>query len=116
MWSPKQRLGNSAEARAAAHLTKAGLKHLSSNYRCKCGEIDLIMRDGEQLVFVEVRYRKSDRYGSAAATVDARKQRRLILTAQHYLQRYRDTGPCRFDVVGICGNGSIDWRRDAFGE
>jgi len=83
--------------------------------RSRGGEIDLILldRDGT-LVFVEVRARRNAAYGGAAASVGAVKQRRLVLAARHYLQRWRATPPpCRFDVVAIEGE-SIDWLRAAF--
>jgi putative endonuclease len=115
MWSRRQRIGNAAEARAATHLTESGLKLVATKFRCKCGEIDLIMRDGEQLVFVEVRYRKSNIFGSAAESVTSRKQQKLVLTAQYYLQSRKVDRPCRFDVVGISGNGEVNWVRNAFG-
>lgn len=74
------------------------------------------MHDSNTLVFVEVRFRSHRSYGGAAASVDARKQRRLINTAQHYLQRHRKTeSPCRFDVVAIgpAGDNDIEWLRNA---
>ena len=91
---------------------------VARNYHCRMGEIDLIMRDGNFLAFVEVRYRKNDDYGSAAASVTRQKQRRILMTAHHYLQNerlYRDS-PCRFDVITVSGqyNPRIDWIKDAF--
>lgn len=104
------------EESAACHLQRAGLKIEARNYRSRHGEIDLIARDGDTLVFVEVRYRRSSRYGSASATVDARKQRKLLATADSYLQRHRLDCPCRFDVVGIEGDAqNIQWIKNAFG-
>jgi putative endonuclease len=110
-----QQLGRAAEQQAAAHLGRAGLQLLTRNYRCRGGEIDLVMRDGAALVFVEVRYRSRTGFGTAAESVDARKRRRLIRAAEHYLQAHRARGPCRFDVVGIDAAGRIEWLRDAFG-
>ena len=109
--------GKHAEEQARAHLEQRGLRLLERNYRCKQGEIDLIMRDGEALVFIEVRYRKSAAFGSAVETVTAQKQNRLLATARHYLQASRVTAPCRFDVVGITGQTTearIEWIKDAF--
>jgi putative endonuclease len=109
--------GKQAEERARVHLEQRGLHLLERNYRCKQGEIDLIMRDGEALVFVEVRYRKSSAFGSAVESITAGKQSRLLATARHYLQSSRDSAPCRFDVVGIDGQGAdapIEWIKDAF--
>ena len=106
-------LGREAEALAAAYLRERGLRLRQSNYRCKGGEIDLVMEQGSQLVFVEVRYRSNPRFGSAAESVDRRKQRRLAIAALHYLQRHRLDRPCRFDVVAL-GGPEVVWLRDAF--
>jgi putative endonuclease len=109
--------GKSGEQLAQRHLEQQGLRHLESNYRCRSGEIDLIMRDGDCLVFVEVRYRKDSRFGSACESVTYNKQRKLLASANHYLQRAGGSSPCRFDVVGISGDNSrptIEWIRDAF--
>lgn len=111
--------GRRAESIAIAHLMAAGLKLLARNVRAGRGEIDAIMRDGGTLVFVEVRSRRSSKFGGAAETVGAIKQRRLIAAAHRFLQThgpYRDS-PCRFDVVEILGeeNGAeLKWIRDAF--
>ena len=110
-----QTLGREAEDRAESMLSRAGLRTVIRNYRCRRGEIDLVMRDGEHLVFVEVRYRRNRGFGSAAASVDAGKQRRLILAAQHYLLANRWQGPCRFDVVTFDPDRGEHWIRDAFG-
>ena len=69
------------------------------NYHCRFGEIDLILQDGVALVFAEVRLRNSNNFGGAAASIDARKQRKLICTAQHYLTTLAHIPPCRFDAV-----------------
>lgn len=107
--------GQQAEALAAAHLQQQGLKLLSTNYRCRFGEIDLIMRDGKTLVFVEVRMRSNPHFGTAADSITARKQRKLLLTAQHYLQQHGEQ-PCRFDAVVMSGimDQRIDWLKNAF--
>ncbi|MCW8125610.1 YraN family protein [Microbulbifer halophilus] len=116
LFRPAGELGARMEESAARHLQRAGLKIKARNYRCRHGEIDLIARDGDTLVFVEVRYRRSSRYGSASATVDARKQRKLLATADSYLQQHRLDCPCRFDVVAIEGDaGNIQWIENAFG-
>ncbi len=98
------------------HLLAQGLQLLERNFRSRGGEIDLIMRQGNTLVFVEVRYRQSCRYGSPVETVTATKQRRLTTAASHYLQSRNLDLPCRFDVVGISGpqQEKIEWIRDAF--
>lgn len=111
--SPRQLEGAAAEERAETWLRQQGLRPVGSNFRCKAGEIDLVMQDGEALVFVEVRKRSDARFGGAAASITARKQARIIRAAQVYLQRYRFPPPCRFDVIAIDGE-RIEWLRDAF--
>lgn len=108
-----RRAGQEAEHLACQHLQAAGLKLVERNFHTRLGEIDLIMRQGDTLVFIEVRSRRSSRYGGAAASVDARKQLRLRRTAEQYLQRLRRVPPCRFDVVTLEGD-RIDWITDAF--
>ena len=109
--------GDAAEAAALRHLQQAGLRLLERNYRTPGrggGEIDLIMRtpDGTT-VFVEVRQRANARHGGAAASISATKRRRIIFAARHYLMRYGEPPPCRFDVVLLEG-GVIDWLPAAF--
>lgn len=111
--------GRTAEARAAAHLQAQGLTILARNYRVTGGEIDLIARHGAELVFVEVRSRRSAAFGSAAETVTASKRRRIGLAAQHYLLglSQRALPPCRFDVVSIEGAvdaAPVQWLQNAF--
>ena len=105
--------GAQAEQQAARYLQHQGLKPVAQNYRGRFGEIDLIMRDGATLVFVEVRLRRSANFGGAAASIDARKQRRIILTAQQYLAGLAHIPPCRFDAVLMDDNG-VQWLRNAF--
>jgi putative endonuclease len=112
--------GDEAERRALAHLVAHGLVPVERNYRvargpgARGGEVDLILRDGDgTLVFVEVRARADARYGGAAATVDFRKQRRLVFAARHFLGRFAALPPCRFDVVTVEGE-RIEWLRAAF--
>jgi putative endonuclease len=109
--------GDSAEAQALAHLERAGLRLLARNYRTPGrggGEIDLVMRDKEgTLVFVEVRKRRSNRQGGAAASVSAPKQRRIIFAARHYVMRLPVLPACRFDVVAIEPTGLV-WLQAAF--
>ncbi|HET7773562.1 MAG TPA: YraN family protein [Burkholderiaceae bacterium] len=109
--------GDAAEARARRFLQARGLKHVASNYRIKGGEIDLIMREGEEIVFVEVRARSHRGYGGAAASISAGKQQRILLAAQHWLQQQRTPQPaCRFDCVLIDGpEAELTWLRAAFG-
>ena len=114
--------GRNAESYARKYLERRGLKFLEANYRCRPGEIDLIMRDSSTVVFVEVRYRRNQNYGGALESIDHRKQRKLRAAAEHYLQRRRiGTGsPCRFDVVLITGavndaadRAQVDWISNA---
>ena len=121
-----KRLGDAAESLALAHLLKAGLKLVDTNYRTPGrggGEIDLIMRapDGT-LVFIEVRQRSGQSHGGAGASIGAIKQQRIIFAARHYLMRFNSLPPCRFDVVLVQGDlaaavaegGRIEWLRGAF--
>ncbi len=111
-------VGQDAERLAQGYLEQRGLELISRNYGCRRGEIDLIMRDGNFLVFIEVRYRKNTVYGSAAESVTRQKQRRLLTTAEYYLQNEKLYGDnsCRFDVITITGqyNPDIEWIKDAF--
>ncbi|MDD2885104.1 MAG: YraN family protein [Dechloromonas sp.] len=104
--------GREAEARAAAYLENCGLQLVDRNFRIRGGEIDLIMRHGTTLVFVEVRQRSRSDYGGAGASITAGKRRRLILAARHYLARRGDCA-CRFDCLLIDGK-AFTWLRDAF--
>lgn len=106
--------GVQAEQDAARYLQKNGLKLIQTNYRSRFGEIDLILRDGETLVFAEVRQRSRGDFGGAAASIDARKQQRLILTAQHYLTTLPRIPPCRFDALLLDGAENIEWVKNAF--
>jgi putative endonuclease len=107
------------ELAARRHLEAAGLRLLVANQRYRMGEIDLVMRDGEVVVFVEVRYRRSAGFGGSAPSVDATKQRKLVLAAQCFLVEHADLAraPCRFDVVAVDGSADaphVDWIRNAF--
>jgi putative endonuclease len=114
--------GERAEAYVGRYLERQGLALVATNYRCRRGELDLVARDGELLVFVEVRLRNHQRFASGAESVDLRKQRRLIATAQHFLQaRFGNSPPaCRFDVAAVTinrGSGGgyhVEWLKDAF--
>lgn len=106
--------GRASEERAAGELARRGYRIVAKNYRCKVGEIDLVARDGDTLVFVEVRSRASGARGDALATVDRRKQQRIARVAEHYLAAEKPTfAGCRFDVVGITGD-EVTVVRDAF--
>ena len=110
-----QELGKDAETRAEAMLAREGLQTVARNYRCRGGEIDLIMRDSAHLVFVEVRLRSHSSYGGALSSVGTKKQQRLIIAARHYLMTSNWTGPCRFDVVAFEQDRERHWIRNAFG-
>ena len=111
--------GAEAEALAADYLARQGLRLLARNWRVRGGEIDLVCADGATLVFVEVRLRRSNTFGGAAASITAAKQRRLIIAAHDYLQRHARTArgrPCRFDAVlleALC-ESKLRWLKDAF--
>jgi len=111
--------GSHWEKTAESFLLAQGLALLQRNFSSRFGEIDLIMEDGETLVFIEVKYRKNDRHGSGADAVTFHKQNRISLTAAWYLARnpHRAEQFCRFDVISIDpfkGDQGIDWIKDAF--
>ena len=114
--TPKQRAGAAAEDAAARHLSASGCRVLARNARYREGELDLVVRERDIVVFVEVRLRAGERFGGARASVDVFKQKRLARAAQRWLaEHYDNRWPiCRFDVVTVDGNGTIDWIRDAF--
>lgn len=96
-------IGQKAEDLALLFLKNQGMQLIERNYRCKVGELDLVMQHKKELVFVEVRYRKHTGFGSGAETIDYRKQQKIIKSAEHFLQsrsRYAAL-PCRIDVVSI---------------
>ena len=110
--------GDAWELKARRWLEGKGLRFVAANVRGRGGEIDLIMKDGQTIVFVEVRFRQSSRFGGAAASVTLAKQQKLLQTAHLWLARHNgsfDTVDCRFDVVAFTGN-AIDWLKNAFGE
>lgn len=114
--SPSQRAGAAAEQLALDYLSSRGLRLVERNFRARAGEIDLIMREAQELVFVEVRARASAGFGGAAASVTAAKQRRIRRAAQFYLQSRLGAArwpALRFDVVAL-ESGSIRWLRCAF--
>jgi len=110
--------GQAAESQACDYLRERGLSLLERNFRCKLGELDLIMQDGETLVFVEVKYRSRTDYGQGSEAVDRGKQTRLVRAAQVYLQQHPELihAPMRFDVVSIDGpRPQVQWLTNAFG-
>ncbi len=107
--------GADAETRALRHLEARGLKLLARNWRCRGGELDLVMRDGETLAIIEVRSRSRADFGSAFESVDARKRGHLIHAAQLFLAAHAEhhTREVRFDVVALDG-GQLQWLKAAF--
>jgi putative endonuclease len=106
--------GAAAEQQAAAYLQRNGLVLLESNFRCRFGEVDMVMKEGSTLVFVEVRKRGSQAFGGAAASITPAKQEKIIKAAQFYLQRLQAQPPCRFDAVLLDGGGQVEWIKHAF--
>ena len=111
----KTLLGQTAEAHAERFLESQGLKRVARNWRCRFGEIDLIMRDQHTLVFVEVRMRSSANFGGAAASVTPVKQSKLLAAAKLYLSNLAELPPCRFDVLALThSGGKPEWIQNAF--
>ena len=117
---PTRQRGKDAEGQALLHLQQHSLRLLAQNWLCKRGELDLVMLDGDTVVFVEVRFRQHRQWGGAVDSVDARKRAKLIMAAQYFLQcepRWANY-PCRFDVVAIEGRldepPRLNWIRNAF--
>ncbi len=116
--------GIDAESAAADYLQAAGLTLVARNFSCKLGELDLIMQDRQQLVFVEVRYRSNNRFGSPLESITASKQRKVRAAAEVYLKRLGKQVPVRFDAVGVspavqhnkhsADGYKIDWCQNAF--
>ena len=109
--------GALAEEAAADFLTGRGLTLLERNYRCRFGEIDLIMGDGRTIVFIEVRYRRTKSFGGAIESITGGKRQKLLRAARHYLAARNEFPACRFDAVLLNGdNQELEWIQDAFGE
>ena len=106
-------MGADAEERAARFLAAHGLAIVARNYRTRFGEIDLIVRDGATLVFVEVRMRSGEAFGGAVSSITPAKCRRIESAARLYLAGMRQEPPCRFDVVTLDGDETT-WLRAAF--
>ncbi|HSB81724.1 MAG TPA: YraN family protein [Candidatus Methylomirabilis sp.] len=120
MIDPRQALGRRGEAVARAHLERRGIRILMENFSCPAGEIDLVGRTRDTLIFIEVKTRKSRAFGPPQLAVHQRKQRQIVRTAEWYLaeQRMPDVA-CRFDVVAVTFSEDekaprIDWVQDAF--
>lgn len=119
MTGPTQTIGQQAETMALRYLQQQGLELVERNFSCQNGEIDLILRDKEDLVFTEVRYRHKKDYGTSVETVNAAKQRKILRSAEYYLYSKKLwEHPCRFDVIGISMDTQqrieITWEKNAF--
>ena len=101
---------------AAAYLREKGHTILSMNYKNSFGEIDIISRSGSFLVFTECKFRKNNNYGSTFEAVDKRKQKKICMVALSYLKNngYNESTPCRFDVIGIYADKTINHAENAF--
>jgi putative endonuclease len=110
----KRLLGLDFEARAERWLVARGLRPVTRNWHCRFGEIDLVMHDGDTLVFVEVRQRSSRAFGGAAASVTPAKQKKLLAAARLYLASLPREPACRFDVFAWDGTAAPDWIKNAF--
>ncbi|HAZ7574509.1 YraN family protein [Legionella sp. PATHC032] len=109
--------GKLAEQLALNYLKENGLELVIQNYRCRLGEIDLIMREGHYLVFIEVRSRSNRSFGGGIASITYEKKQKIIKTTSHYMIKYRiqDKFPIRFDVISIDGTSNkITWLKNAF--
>ncbi|MEE9446905.1 MAG: YraN family protein [Arenicellales bacterium] len=116
-------VGQLGEQLALKHLKQHGLKLIEKNVRSPYGEIDLIMKENDEWVFVEVRYRQSQQFGGGLESVTPAKQRKIIKTAEHYIQLHHKThfDACRFDIIELSGklshpadHADINWVKDAF--
>ncbi|MDD2833396.1 MAG: YraN family protein [Methylotenera sp.] len=107
--------GINAEQMAETFLTQHGLTLIEKNFRCPYGEIDLIMREGKTLVFVEVRLRSNTNFGGASMSITTAKQQKLTRTAERYLQTHGNTA-CRFDVILMhqLDINAVEWIKNAF--
>ncbi|MFT5781473.1 MAG: putative endonuclease [Pseudomonas sp.] len=118
--SDNQAAGRAAEQQARSHLERHGLRLLAQNWACRVGELDLVMLDGDTVVFVEVRYRRHAGWGGALESVDARKRNKVSAAAQYFLLQESRWAkhPCRFDVVAMSAseqpNERLNWIKNAF--
>lgn len=109
----KRQIGAFYEDAACKYLEKQGVRILERNYRCKMGEIDIIGRQGECVIFFEVKYRKSEEFGHALAIVDYKKQKTICRCAAIYCMQHPYAATIRYDVIGITDT-QIDWIQNAF--
>jgi putative endonuclease len=112
-------LGQQAEQHAISYLLDRGLTLIDKNYRCPLGEIDLIMRDHKEIVFIEVRLRNNQAFADGIDSVTLAKQKKIIKTAHHFLAKHNlyDKVNCRFDIIGLCYQATqinFVWIADAF--
>jgi putative endonuclease len=120
MDNSRQTSGRIAEQQARQHLEQQGLRLLAQNWACRVGELDLVMQDGDTVVFVEVRYRSHIGWGGALESIDARKRNKVSAAAQYFLQQQPHWAkhPCRFDVVAISASEQpsqrLNWIKNAF--
>jgi putative endonuclease len=120
MSDSRQTTGRAAEQQARSHLEQQGLRLLAQNWACRVGELDLVMLDGDTVVFVEVRYRKHAGWGGALESVDARKRGKVSAAAQLFLQQEPRWAkhPCRFDVIAMSPSAQpserLNWIQNAF--
>lgn len=113
-----QEKGRLAEEKALAYFIQQGFKLVMRNYRCRLGEIDLIMRDRDYLVFIEVRARVSTNFGGGVTSITYAKRQKIIKSATHYMMMHKEQSKMamRFDVLSIDGkSAAITWLKDAFG-
>lgn len=112
----KRKQGDDKERLAESYLVQQGFELIERNFSSKTGEIDLIMRDQDYLVFIEVRYRENAEFGGALASITRSKQNKLRRTAEFYLlENFGNTPPpCRFDAIGIEAGDHLEWVKNAF--
>lgn len=106
--------GATAEQQAYDFLVSEGLTPVCRNFRCKHGELDLVMLDQQTLVIVEVRFRKSNAFGGAVASITAKKRAKIIAATLYYLSETAIKNTVRFDVVAISGISGLSWIKNAF--
>lgn len=106
--------GEQAEHIACQYLIKQGLTFIDKNFHCPQGELDLIMRDEQTLVIIEVRLRRSNKYGGAVESITQKKQSRIIMATQQYLYDNQIQSAVRFDVIAMSSYENIHWIKNAF--
>ncbi len=106
--------GEKSEQLACEYLLTQGLKLIEKNFHCRYGELDLIMQQATTLVIVEVRYRKSNKFGHALETIGKQKQSRIINSTQYYLSQHKINSRVRFDVIAMSGDKELNWIQNAF--